>query len=132
MNAHMAVDGRTGKYPEFKGNVATVYTHDMARGGSGNGHYGGNAKVYMDIGEAIGKAMIELMKPWRLGAREVLMAGNMARSGQTGRSMRSVRDRRSMKAPWRLVTKGSFTSAKDNKISFRRGMCAGPEKGEAP
>ncbi|MCX6903505.1 MAG: sialate O-acetylesterase, partial [Verrucomicrobia bacterium] len=45
MNAHMAVDGKTGKYPEFKGNVATVYTHDMARGGSGNGHYGGNAKV---------------------------------------------------------------------------------------
>ena len=62
MNAHMAVDGKTGKYPEFKGNVATVYTHDMARGGSGNGHYGGNAKVYMDVGEAMGKAMIELLK----------------------------------------------------------------------
>ena len=62
MNAHMAVDGKTGKYPEFKDNVATVYTHDLARGGSGNGHYGGNAKVYMDIGEAMGQAMIELMK----------------------------------------------------------------------
>ena len=61
MNAHMAVDGKTGKYPEFKGNVATVYTHDMARGGSGNGHYGGNAKVYMDVGEAMGKAMAELL-----------------------------------------------------------------------
>jgi len=63
MNAMMAVDGKSGKYPEFKGNVATVYTHDMARGGSGNGHYGGNAKVYMDVGEAMGKAMIELLKP---------------------------------------------------------------------
>jgi len=62
MNAHLAVDGKAGKYPEFKGNVATVYTHDMARGGSGNGHYGGNAKVYMDVGEAMGKAMIELLK----------------------------------------------------------------------
>jgi hypothetical protein len=62
MNAHMAVDGKSGKYPEFKGNVATVYTHDMARGGSGNGHYGGNAKVYMDVGEAMGKAMVELLK----------------------------------------------------------------------
>ena len=62
MNAHLAVDGKTGKYPEFKGNVATVYTHDLARGGSGNSHYGGNAKVYMDIGEAMGQAMIELMK----------------------------------------------------------------------
>jgi len=61
MNAHMAVDGKTGKYPEFKGNVATVYTHDMARGGNGNSHYGGNAKVYMDVGEALGKAMVELL-----------------------------------------------------------------------
>ena len=62
MNAHLAVDGKSGKYPEFKGNVATVYTHDMARGGSGNSHYGGNAKVYMDVGEAMGKAMVELLK----------------------------------------------------------------------
>jgi hypothetical protein len=61
MNAHLAVDGKTGKYPEFKGNVATVYTHDMARGGSGNAHYGGNAKVYMDVGEAMGKAIVELL-----------------------------------------------------------------------
>ena len=62
MDAMNAVDGKSGKYPEFKGNVATVYTHDMARGGSGNGHYGGNAKVYMDVGEAMGKAMTELLK----------------------------------------------------------------------
>jgi hypothetical protein len=62
MNAHLAVDGKTGKYPEFKGNVATVYTHEMARGGNGNSHYGGNAKVYMDVGEAMGKAMVELLK----------------------------------------------------------------------
>ena len=62
MNAMMAVDGKASKHPEFKGNVATVYTHDMARGGSGNGHYGGNAKVYMDVGEAMGQAMVELLK----------------------------------------------------------------------
>jgi hypothetical protein len=62
MNAMMAVDGTSGKYPEFKGNVATVYTHEMARGGSGNGHYGGNAKVYMDVGEAMGKTMVDLLK----------------------------------------------------------------------
>jgi len=62
LNAHLAVDGTSGKYPEFKGNVATIYTHDMARGGSGNGHYGGNAEVYMDVGEAMGRAMVELLK----------------------------------------------------------------------
>ena len=61
LNAHLAVDGTAGKYPEFKGNVATIYTHPMARGGSGNGHYGGKAEVYMDVGEAMGKAMVELL-----------------------------------------------------------------------
>jgi hypothetical protein len=62
LNAHLAVDGTTGKYPEFKGNVATIYTNPMAQGGSGNGHYGGKAEVYMDVGEAMGKAMVELLK----------------------------------------------------------------------
>ena len=61
LEAHLAVDGTAGKYPDFKGNVTTIYTHDMAQGGSGNGHYGGNAEVYMDIGEAMGKAMAELL-----------------------------------------------------------------------
>lgn len=62
LDAHLAVDGAAGKYPEFKGNVATVYTNPMAQGGSGNGHYGGKAEVYMDVGEAMGKAMLELLK----------------------------------------------------------------------
>jgi hypothetical protein len=62
LEAHLAVDGATGKYPEFKGNVATIYTNPMAQGGSGNGHYGGKAEVYMDVGEAMGKAMVELLK----------------------------------------------------------------------
>jgi Carbohydrate esterase, sialic acid-specific acetylesterase len=61
LNAHLAVDGTSGKYPEFKENVATIYTHPMAQGGSGNGHYGGKAEVYMDVGEAMGKAMVELL-----------------------------------------------------------------------
>ncbi len=59
--AHLAVSD-AAKHPEFKGNVATVYTHDMAQGGGGNGHYGGKAEVYMDVGEAMGKAMVELLK----------------------------------------------------------------------
>jgi hypothetical protein len=62
LNAHLAVDGASGKYPEFKGNVATIYTNPMAQGGSGNGHYGGKAEVYMDVGEAMGNAMVELLK----------------------------------------------------------------------
>jgi hypothetical protein len=62
LEGHLAVDGNSGKYEEFKGNVATVYTNPMAQGGSGNGHYGGKAEVYMDVGQAMGEAMIEILK----------------------------------------------------------------------
>ncbi len=62
LNAQLSVDGATGKHPEFKGNVATIYTNPMAQGGSGNAHYGGKAEVYMDVGEAMGKTMVELLK----------------------------------------------------------------------
>jgi hypothetical protein len=34
----------------------------MAQGGSGNGHYGGKAEVYMDVGQAMGQAMLRLLK----------------------------------------------------------------------
>ncbi|MEI6178703.1 MAG: sialate O-acetylesterase [Verrucomicrobiota bacterium] len=61
-DAHMAVDGKKGKYPEFKGNVATVYSNPLSMGGSGNGHYGGNPETYMNVGEAMGQAMVELLK----------------------------------------------------------------------
>ncbi len=56
-DAHMAVDGKEGKYPEFKGNVATVYTNPLSKGGGGNSHYNGNPETYMNVGEAMGKAM---------------------------------------------------------------------------
>lgn len=62
LNAQLAVDGSSGKYPEFKGNVATVYSNPLSKGGSGNSHYNGNAETYMDVGEAMGQAMVELLK----------------------------------------------------------------------
>jgi len=62
LEAQLAVDGNSGKYPEFKGNVATVYSNPLSHGGASNSHYGGNAETYMDIGEAMGKAMVELLK----------------------------------------------------------------------
>ncbi len=62
LEAQLAVDGESGKYPEFKGNVATVYAHPLSKGGSGNSHYNGNAETYMDVGEAMGRAMAELLK----------------------------------------------------------------------
>ncbi len=61
LNAQLAVDGNTGKYREFKGNVASVYSKPHCHGGSSGGHYGGNAETYMDVGLAMGLAMVELI-----------------------------------------------------------------------
>ncbi|MBK8096347.1 MAG: sialate O-acetylesterase [Planctomycetes bacterium] len=62
LEAMLAVDGKSGKYPRFAGNVATVYSHPLSKGGASNDHYGGNAETYMNIGEAMGKAMVELQQ----------------------------------------------------------------------
>ena len=62
LNAVLAVDGKSGKYPEFKGNVASVYTHNLSKGGSSGGHYSGNAETYMNVGLAMGEAMVKLIE----------------------------------------------------------------------
>jgi hypothetical protein len=62
LEAQLAVDGENGKYPEFKGNVATGYSKPLCHGGASNSHYGGNAETYMDIGEAMGRAMVDLIE----------------------------------------------------------------------
>jgi hypothetical protein len=62
LDAMLAVDGESGRYPLFKGNVATVYTHPISKGGSSNGHYGGHAETFMDVGEAMGQAMVQLLQ----------------------------------------------------------------------
>ncbi len=61
IEAQLAV-GDPNKHPEFKGNVATVYSHPLSKGGASNGHYNGNAETYMNVGESMGAAMVELMK----------------------------------------------------------------------
>ena len=60
--AMLAVDGDTGTHPEFKGNVATVYANPLSKGGASNSHYGGNAQTYMNVGEAMGEAMVKLLR----------------------------------------------------------------------
>jgi hypothetical protein len=56
----LAVDGAAGKYPQFAGNVKTVYAHPLSEGGASNGHYNGRAGTYMLVGDALGRAMVEL------------------------------------------------------------------------
>jgi len=65
--AQLAVSGETGKYPEFQGNVKTVDIRDFWRDASisprNQGyHYNQNAETYMLVGEALGRAMVELKK----------------------------------------------------------------------
>ena len=49
-------------HPEFAGTVAAVYTHPLSMGGASNSHYNGNAETYMNVGQAMGAAMVELLK----------------------------------------------------------------------
>jgi len=65
--AQLAVDGDKGKYPEFKGNVKCVdirdFWPDPAKSPANQGfHYHQNAGTYMQIGEAMGQGMLELLK----------------------------------------------------------------------
>lgn len=47
--------------PELQDKVAFVYTNPLSKGGSSSGHYSGNPETYMNVGEAMGKAMVELL-----------------------------------------------------------------------
>lgn len=64
--AQLAVDGQSGKHPEFKGNVKTIdarpFWKDKSESPSGAGyHYNHNAETYMEVGNALGRAMAELL-----------------------------------------------------------------------
>ena len=62
INAMFNVAGESGKYPENKNKVATVYSHPLSKGGSSSGHYSGHAETYHNVGEAMGKAMVKLIQ----------------------------------------------------------------------
>jgi hypothetical protein len=62
LDAMLAVDGENGKYPDHKGNVATVYANPLSMGSSSNAHYGGDARTYMNVGLGMGEAMVKLLK----------------------------------------------------------------------
>ncbi|MEM7453484.1 MAG: sialate O-acetylesterase [Planctomycetota bacterium] len=66
-NAQLAVSGETGNYPDFEGNVRTVETRDFWRAVQDSPrnqgyHYNRNAETYMLVGQALGKAMVELLQ----------------------------------------------------------------------
>lgn len=63
--AQLAVSGETGNYPEFADNVKTVETRSYWREADASPrdeyyHYNWNAETYMLVGDALGRAMIDL------------------------------------------------------------------------
>lgn len=63
--AQLAVSGDSGKHPEFKGNVKTIeargFWRSQAESPTGTGyHYNHNAETYYLVGDALGRAMVEL------------------------------------------------------------------------
>ncbi|MFT4543099.1 MAG: hypothetical protein ACI841_001858 [Planctomycetota bacterium] len=64
--AQLAVSGDSGKYPNFVGNVKTVEARDYWRAVdvSPTGqdyHYNHNAETHLLVGDALGRAMVELL-----------------------------------------------------------------------
>jgi hypothetical protein len=61
-NEKLIIDGMFAFGEAHKGDTAVAYTHPVSMGGASNGHYSGNAKTYMNVGLAMGKAMVKLLK----------------------------------------------------------------------
>jgi len=64
--AQLAVDGDNGKYPEFKGNVNAIdarpFWREASESPNNQGyHYNHNAETYYEVGDALGRAMVELL-----------------------------------------------------------------------
>jgi hypothetical protein len=65
-SAQLAVDGESGKYPEFRGNVKAIDARPFWRDASVSPnqrqdyHYYHNAETYYEVGHALGRAMAEL------------------------------------------------------------------------
>lgn len=63
--AQLAVSGETGNYPEFEGNVKTIearnFWRNIGESPKNQGyHYNHNAETYFLVGDAMGRAMVEL------------------------------------------------------------------------
>ncbi|MFO1054644.1 MAG: sialate O-acetylesterase [Planctomycetota bacterium] len=69
LEAQLAVSGETGKYPQFAGNVKSIDARpfwrekDVSPNQRQDYHYWHNAATYLDVGDALGRAMVELLQP---------------------------------------------------------------------
>jgi hypothetical protein len=66
-NGQLAVSGENGNYPAFAGNVLSVESRNYWREltdspGTQDFHYNNNAETYMLVGDALGRAMVNLIE----------------------------------------------------------------------
>jgi hypothetical protein len=61
-NEKLIIDGMFAFGDLHKREVSVVYTNPISMGSASNAHYGGNAKTYMNVGLAMGEAMVALLK----------------------------------------------------------------------
>ena len=82
--AQLAVDGNVGKYPQFKSNVRTIDARpfwrdaDVSPRNAGH-HYNHNAETYLEVGDALGRAMAEMLRGTNNATGRILAAPAPAR-----------------------------------------------------
>ncbi|MDG2223801.1 MAG: sialate O-acetylesterase [Rubripirellula sp.] len=62
VEAMFAIDGKSGKSHQFKGNTPTACSHPLSKESSSVSHYDGTGETDMNIGDARGQAMVELLQ----------------------------------------------------------------------
>jgi len=72
-DGQLAVSGETGNYPDFEGNVKTVeargFWRDSSISPTDTGyHYNHNAETFMLVGDALGRALAEMITPYFVDA----------------------------------------------------------------
>jgi hypothetical protein len=84
LEGQLSVDGEEGDYSEFADNVRTVYSHQYWNEGASNSHYNGDARIYYDVGDALGREMaaMEIPEP---GTLALLGLGGAALVGRPRR-----------------------------------------------
>ena len=58
----MIIEGKFAWAAASPKDRAVFYSHPVNKGGASNGHYGGNAQTYMNVGLGMGAAMVDLQK----------------------------------------------------------------------
>lgn len=94
-------------HEELKGKVGFVYSNPLSMGGGSCGHYGNNVQTYMNVGEGMGKAMVELIEK---------NAGGAAAGGKAGPAEQIDHQPRTWTDAKGNTVTGTFVSATKSQV----------------